>query len=180
MFQGRAGEGFTTLEAARTRGGARGWPSRRAARRAAPPRRYAALPPASRHAVAAARGRTERAVPTPTRASLVAEGAVTARPALRALPTAGGENGAVAREHLERPQSFRLADQFQHPTAHRLGPADNGCIRAIGPDQLQPRESALEFLQDQLGPVSVLDARRVDYDGQEQAEGGVTADWYDL
>ena len=70
---------------------------------------------------------------------------ILAQPPAAIGPAKGSLDDPAAGKHLERPQFLRLVDQYQHPTAHRLDPADNGCRRAVGPDQLQPRESALGF-----------------------------------
>ena len=65
----------------------------------------------------------------------------------------------------------RLADQLQHQAAELLRPADGRLVRPVGPDQLQPREAALEPGRDELDAVAVLDRGRVDDDRQEQPHG---------
>ena len=50
-------------------------------------------------------------------------------------------------------------------------PVGHPLVDAVGPDQLQPAESAPDRLEDQLGPLVVLDAGRRDDHRQDQAEG---------
>jgi len=62
-------------------------------------------------------------------------------------------------------------DDLQNPTAKFSRPVDQlSGIAAVGPDQLQPRETAFEFRQHQFGPVAVLDAGGMHHHGQHQSK----------
>ena len=59
---------------------------------------------------------------------------------------------------------------FQGPAGPGPDPLDQlAGLAGSGPDQLQARTVALQFVQDQLGPISVLPVCRMDHHGQEHA-----------
>jgi ABC-2 type transport system permease protein len=65
----------------------------------------------------------------------------------------------------------RPHDQLQDPVADPFGPlGDVAVVDPIGQDLLQPREPSHQLLQHQLGPVAILDARRVDHRRHDQAQ----------
>ena len=75
-------------------------------------------------------------------------------------------------QHLESGDVVAAFDDLQKPAAQLLGPFDQlAGISSVGPDQLQPREQAGEFPQDQLGAVAILDIACMYDNRNNQAEG---------
>jgi len=74
-------------------------------------------------------------------------------------------------QHLESDNIVAAFDDLQNPPAQFLGPLDQlACIAAVGPDQLQSREQAFEFFQNQLGAVAILDVAGMYDNRNDQSE----------
>lgn len=72
-------------------------------------------------------------------------------------PAEGALDHPSARKHHEAFDIIRSFHDLQHPTSKRRNPGNElASIPAVSPDEPQPREGALEFLQCQLGAVSIL------------------------
>ena len=96
---------------------------------------------------------------------------VFAVPAVSAQPRERPLHDPPLGQHLEPGQVVAAFDDFQEPATQLSGPFDQlAGIAPVGPDQLQPREQADEFVQDQLGPVAVLDIARMYDNRNNQAE----------
>ena len=95
---------------------------------------------------------------------------VLAQPAILAQPGKSAfDHPAFGQEH--EAMQVRAFDDLQYPVAELSGPRDElACITAVGPDQRQSRETAGQFLQNQLGSITVLDARRMHHDRHHQTE----------
>lgn len=75
-------------------------------------------------------------------------------------------------EHLKLMVGPRTFDDFQHPARMGLDPVDQlPSVSGVGPDQLKPGESPDQPVQNQLGPIPVLDISRMDHDSQQHADG---------
>src|SRR5271165_3733172 len=89
---------------------------------------------------------------------------ILAQPAISAQPGERPLDDPPPRQHLELLLPLGADDQLEDPAAEFRGPLrDPAVVDPVGQDFLQPRESAHQLLQDRLGPVPVLDARRVDH-----------------
>ena len=76
-----------------------------------------------------------------------------------------------AGQHLEMVAVRRTLDNLQKPTTEGVCPLHKlSSISAICPDQLEPRKSPHQFRKHKLGPVSVLDIRSMDDNGQKQSQ----------
>lgn len=97
-----------------------------------------------------------------------------AEPPIPAQPTEGPlHHPATRQDHGPRRVVRPLDDlQGQAPGSECVAdPLDQGPgIAAVGPDLLEAVEAAADRLQDQLGPVAILDGGRVDRDRQEQPQ----------
>src|SRR5512135_454037 len=100
-----------------------------------------------------------------------------------AVPTQPGErplDDSTPRQHLELLGALVIGrlllglvrdDHLEDPATDLLGPLrDPAVVDPIGQDLLQTGEAPHELLQDQLGPVPVLDPRRVDHRRHDQAQ----------
>src|SRR5512143_701267 len=88
---------------------------------------------------------------------ILAQSAVAAQPGERPL------DDPTPLQDLELLLPLGADDQLEDPAAELLGPLRNpSVVDPVGQDLLQPGESPNQLLQDRLGPVPILDARRVD------------------
>ena len=75
-------------------------------------------------------------------------------------------------KHLKLMAVSRTFNDLQHPARMGLHPVNQlPSVSGIAPDQLEPRKLPYQFLQDQLGPISVLDISRMDHDSRQQSYG---------
>src|SRR5512142_401222 len=96
---------------------------------------------------------------------------ILAQPAVATKPGEGPLDDPTPRQNLESLLLLGADDHLKHPTADLHRPfRDASIIDPIGQDLLQPRELAPELLQDLLGPIPVLNARRVDHRRHDQAQ----------
>jgi len=97
-------------------------------------------------------------------AGVSAEFVVLAEPAVTPKPTERPFHHPASRQDLKTRGLPRPFDNFQKPTATVFDPSDQLTrIAAIGPDQPEPRKFAFDFLEHQLGSVTVLEIRGVDH-----------------
>ena len=84
-------------------------------------------------------------------------------------PTEGTLDDPAARQHGKSGMRIRALDDFQHPAPKGGSPGyELAGIPAIRPDEAPPRKGIFELLQDQLGPVAILNASAVpDHDQQQ-------------
>ena len=76
-----------------------------------------------------------------------------------------------AGQHLKMVDVRRTLDNLQKPTTECISPFYQlSCIAAISPDQLESRKSPHKLRKHKLGPVSVLDIRSMDDNGQKQSQ----------
>ena len=73
---------------------------------------------------------------------------------------------------METRDVVRALHDLQNPSAEFLHPRDQlSGIPPVRPDLLEARELADQFRQNELGSVSILNARGVDHDREDQAQG---------
>ena len=97
---------------------------------------------------------------------ILAQSAISTEPRERSL-----HNPSLRQDHEAR-HVVAAPNDLQNPPSQLSCPFDQPArVPAIGPDQLQPGEAALEQRQHQLGPVAVLNVGRVHHHSQDQAEG---------
>ena len=74
-------------------------------------------------------------------------------------------------QHFKMVDVRRTLDNLQKPTTECISPFYQlSCIAAISPDQLESRKSPHKLRKHKLGPVSVLDIRTMDDNGQKQSQ----------
>src|SRR3990172_7534615 len=82
-------------------------------------------------------------------------------------PSEGALHDPALGQHHEAGYLVAALDDLQNPVAQLPRPVDQlAGIAAVGPNQFEPWEASLEFGQHQLGPVAVLDVRRMHHHGQ--------------
>ncbi len=95
-----------------------------------------------------------------------------------AQPSAPAQPGQSAFHHPSSGQHLKAVALSGTPD-NRQGPAGNGMdpvnqlssMAAIGPDQAQPGKPAGQLVDNQLGPVPVLDIGRMHHHCQQQSQG---------
>ena len=75
-------------------------------------------------------------------------------------------------QHFELMTSSRTFDDFQQPAGVGLDPVNQlPSVSRVGPDQLEPRGSPDQPVQDQFGSMPILDISGLDYDSQQHSHG---------
>ena len=75
-------------------------------------------------------------------------------------------------QHFELMTSSRTFDDFQQPAGMGLDPVNQlPSVSRVGPDQLEPRGSPDQPVQDQFGSMPILDIGGLDYDSQQHSHG---------
>jgi len=96
---------------------------------------------------------------------------ILAEPAVLAEPAEGSFDDPAPWQHHERRQVGVPFDDLKHPLAQRHRPVNElprvACIR---PDQFQSREFVFQFRHRQFGTIAILNAGRMHYHGDDQAE----------
>ena len=95
-----------------------------------------------------------------------AQSPASAQPRQRALndPTAG--------QHVEMMAISRTPDNLQKTSCHGQNPGNQlPSIASIRPDHREPRIPSQQFAHHQLGPIPILDIRRMHHHGQQQSYG---------
>lgn len=97
---------------------------------------------------------------------ILAEPAVPAQPCERPL-----DDPAVG-QHLEARDLFAAPDNFQFPAGVFLDPLlQLAGVAGIGPNQFQPRTSPANLRDHLFGPVTILDAGRMNHHAHDQSQG---------
>src|ERR1700719_23030 len=87
-------------------------------------------------------------------------------------PTKGPLHHPAARQEHETFDSNRSQDGLQNPPTGGLSPFYQlASVAAVGPDDFQTWQTGADFIQDQLGPITILDVGRMNDDGQKQTQG---------
>jgi len=97
---------------------------------------------------------------------------VLAQPSVSSEPREGSFHDPSLGQDDESRHVVAALDDLQGPPPESPRPVDQlARLPAVGPDQLQPGESALEQgRQHQLGPVAVLDVGRMHHHGQHHPQ----------
>ena len=96
---------------------------------------------------------------------------ILAQPTTPTQPCQCAFDDPSARQHLKMVAVRRTLDNLQKPTTECTGPLYQlSCIAAISPYQLESRKSPQKLGQHELDPVSVLDVRSMDDNGQKQSQ----------
>ena len=96
---------------------------------------------------------------------------VLAQAAVSSEPREGSLDDPTLGQNHEPRHVVAALDDLQNPPAQFPRPFDQlARIAAIGPDQLQPAETALEQGQHEFGPVAILDVGGMHHHGQQQTQ----------
>ena len=97
-------------------------------------------------------------------------GQALAQPTATSQPCKCSLNHPSSRQHLELMAVSRTPHNLQRPTRQGHDPINQlACVTSISPDQSQAREPSLQFANNQLCTISVLDVSGVDHDCQQQS-----------
>ena len=97
---------------------------------------------------------------------------VFAEASVAAQPTERSFHDPAMGEDMESLQVIGSANDLEDPATDVGNPSDQlAGIPAIGPDQLDSREKRPYFLQQQLGPVAILDVGRMHHHPEQQPYG---------
>ena len=97
---------------------------------------------------------------------------VLAQPTAPAEPRECSFNHPSSRQHLKVVAVSRALHNLEHPACHGPDPLDQlSSIASIGPDQPHSGESPSQFIDDQLGSISILNIGRMHHHRKQQPHG---------